>query len=58
MDREASLENINMDYGFLRSNRVSAKTALRMVGMAYAEEEKTEYMVNGLKKAILGVVPK
>ena len=40
MDREASIENINMDYAFLRSNSVCSKTALKMVGIAYTEGER------------------
>ena len=40
MDREISFANISRDYLFLRSNYVSAKTTLQMLGMAYVEEKE------------------
>lgn len=36
--KEKSLANINLDYWFLRDNRVSALTAIYMVGLAYKED--------------------
>ena len=38
--KEVSFVNLNIDYGFLRSNGVSAITALKMVGKAYKEDRK------------------
>lgn len=38
--KEISLENMNFDYQFLRSNQVCAKTVLRMIGKAYMERKK------------------
>ena len=33
--KENSLDNVNYDYWFLRTNKVCAKTALKMLGFAY-----------------------
>ena len=35
--KEKSLDNVNCDYYYLRMNGVCAKTALRMVGIAYKD---------------------
>ena len=39
MDREISRENLDIDYHFLRENGVCSKTALKITGMVYIQEE-------------------
>ena len=36
---ERTFGNTNMDYHFLRDNGVCAKTTMRMIGLAYLENE-------------------
>ena len=35
---EKTLKNVNLDYRFLRDNRVPALTAIYMVGLAYKKD--------------------
>ena len=39
-EMKGTLEDSNKDYRFLRSNRICAKTALRMLALAYMGRKK------------------
>jgi len=46
-EMEGALEDSNVDYSFLRTNAIPAKTALRLLALAYQGELGGETKENG-----------